>query len=213
MIAIHTTKKLYAKLTTVASMKKCEIEESEANTLDSADPASRLGNDNPLSGWHANLLILQRRNCILLVHDATRFPLFIKGLVKADFAHFDRLFADALMNTLLKLDASETQLDTAAALLAPCRFDSDCNRSVQGTMNRMAGDLEHMLWIEEARLEDICSYATGAWLADRPCTVKGQKDWIRPDRAMLALLNRVANAVPAKQNVVHLEDYLSWRDG
>jgi hypothetical protein len=30
---------------------------------------------------------------------------------------------------------------------------------------------------------------------------------------MLALLNRVANAVPAKQNVVHLEDYLSWRDG
>jgi hypothetical protein len=194
-------------------MKQCEIEESEANTLDSADPASRLGNDNPLSGWHANLLILQRRNCILLVHDATRFPLFIKGLVKADFAHFDRLFADALMNTLLKLDASETQLDTAAALLAPCRFDSDCNRSVQGTMNRMAGDLEHMLWIEEARLEDICSYATGAWLADRPCTVKGQKDWIRPDRAMLALLNRVANAVPAKQNVVHLEDYLSWRDG
>jgi hypothetical protein len=194
-------------------MKQCEIEESEANTLDSADPASRLGNDNPLSGWHANLLILQRRNCILLVHDATRFPLFIKGLVKADFAHFDRLFADALMNTLLKLDASETQLDTAAALLAPCRFDSDCNRSVQGTMNRMAGDLEHMLWIEEARLEDICSYATGAWLADRPCTVKGQKDWIRPDRAMLALLNRVANAVPAKQNVVQLADYLSSRDG
>jgi hypothetical protein len=213
MIAIHTTKKLYAKLPTVASMKQCEIEESEANTLDSADPASRLGNDNPLSGWHANLLILQRRNCILLVHDATRFPLFMKGLVKADFAHFDRLFADVLMNTLLKLDASQTQLDTAAALLAPCRFDSDCNRSVQGTMNRMAGDLEHMLWIEEARLEDICSYATGAWLADRPCTVKGQKDWIRPDRAMLALLNRVANAVPAKQNVVHLEDYLSWRDG
>jgi hypothetical protein len=94
MIAIHTTKKLYAKLPTVASMKQCEIEESEANTLDSADPASRLGNDNPLSGWHANLLILQRRNCILLVHDATRFPLFMKGLVKADFAHFDRLFAD-----------------------------------------------------------------------------------------------------------------------
>jgi hypothetical protein len=29
----------------------------------------------------------------------------------------------------------------------------------------------------------------------------------------LALLNRVANAVPAKQNVVQLADYLSSRDG
>lgn len=160
-----------------------------------------------LSDWHANLLIIQRRNCVILVHDATRFPLFIKGLLKADFANFDRLFADALMNTLLKLGAKQSQLDTAAALLAPCRFDTNCDRSVQGTMNQMAGDFEHMLWFEEARLEDICSYATGAWLADRPCTVKGQKDCIWPDRAMLALLNRVGDTAPTKQNVIQLADY------
>ncbi len=201
MIAIHATKKLYAKLPTLTSV------------LDSAGAASRLHDDNPLSGWHANLLTLQRRNCVLLVHDATRFPLFIKGLLKADFANFDRLFADALMNTLLRLNASQSQLDAAASLLAPCCFDTNCDRSVQGTMNQMAGDFERMLWIEEARLEDICSYSTGAWLADRPCTVKGQKDCIWPDRAMLALLNRVGNTAPAKHNVVQLGDYLSSRDG
>lgn len=124
-----------------------------------------------------------------LVHIATRFPLFIKGLVKADFARFDELFADALMNTLLKLGTNQTQLDTAATLQAPCRFDTDCNRSVQGTLNQMAGDIQHMLRFEAARLEDICSYRTGAWLADRPCTVKGQKDCIWPNKAMLALLS------------------------
>lgn len=90
---------------------------------------------------------------------------------------------------------------------------TNCDRSVQGTMNQMAGDFERMLWFEEAKLEDICSYSTGAWLADRPCTVKGQKDCIWPDRAMLALLNRVGNTAPAKQNVVQLADYLSSRDG
>lgn len=100
------------------------------------------------------------------MHDVTRFPLFIKGLLKADFTNFDRLFADALMNTLLKLDAIQSQLDTAAGLLAPCHFDNNCDRSVQGTMNQMAGDIEHMLWYDDAKLEEIISYATAAWLAD-----------------------------------------------
>lgn len=190
MITIHATKKLYAKLPVTVS------------TSDSVESATGVTSDNPLSGWHGNLLTLQRRHCVLLVHDATRFPLFIKGLLKADFANFDRLFADALMNTLLKLDASQSQLDTAAALLAPCRFDTHCDRSVQGTMNQMAGNFEHMLWFEEAKLEDICSYSTGAWLADRPCRVKGQKDCIWPDRAMLALLNRIGTTAPAQQNVI-----------
>ena len=216
MITIHATKKLYAKLPTLAG------------ALDSVGSASRPQSElfshtptlvlrereqNPLSGWHSNLLIIQRRNCVLLVHDATRFPLFIKGLLKTDFANFDRLFADALMNTLLKLGASQTQLNTAAALLAPCHFDTDCNRSVQGTMNQMAGEFEHRLWFDKARLEDICSHATGAWLADRPCTVKGQKECIWPDRAMLMLLDRAEDAAPAKQNVAQLADYSNSRDG
>lgn len=207
MITIHATKKLYAKLPGVAAKPPSE----SIPLTPTLSPGER--EQNPLSGWHANLLILQRRNCVLLVHDATRFPLFIKGLLKADFANFDRLFADALMNTLLKLGASQSQLDTAAALLAPCRFDTACDRSVQGTMNQMAGDFERMLWIEEARLEDICSYATGAWLADRPCTVKGHKGGVWPDRAMLALLSRAGNSTPAKQNVIQLADYLGSRDG
>ncbi len=50
----------------------------------------------------------------------------------------------------------------------------------------MAGDIEHMLWYNKAKIEDISSYRLGAKLADRPCTVKGQKDCIWPDKAMLA---------------------------
>lgn len=210
MITIHATKKLYAKLP--ISIQALANKDALPCTLD----ATQLPRENPLSGWHANLLTLQRRNCVLLVHDSTRFPLFVKGLLKADFANFDRLFADALMNTLLKLEASQEQLDCAAALLAPSRFDTECDRSVQGTMNQMVGDIEHMLWFEEASLDDINSYSTGAWLAYRPCRVKGQKDAIWPDRAMLALMNkaiRQINNTARKDNVVRLADYLSSRDG
>jgi len=49
-----------------------------------------------------------------------------------------------------------------------------------------------MLLLEQADLDAICSYRTGAWLTDRPCTVKGQKDCIWPDKAMLALRTSLA---------------------
>ncbi|MBX2808375.1 MAG: hypothetical protein KTR20_07035 [Cellvibrionaceae bacterium] len=92
MITLHATKKLYAKLPlTEDGLIKGKI--SEVEQVSTAE-------HNSLSGWHANLITLERRNCVLLVHDTTRFPLFIKQLVKADFARFNWYFQDALMNTL-----------------------------------------------------------------------------------------------------------------
>lgn len=203
MITIHATKKLHAKLPLNADGLLPNHPGPAAEPVVTA---------NPLSGWHANLLTLQRHNCVLLVHDATRFPLFIKALVKADFAHFNEYFADTLMNTLLKARANQQQLDAAASLLAPCRFDTVCNRSVQGTLNHMAGDIEHMLLYDSARLEEISAYCTGAWLADRPCNAKGVKGCIWPQDAMLALLSQPVSHVapettPRSSNVIHLSDY------
>lgn len=203
MITIHATKKLHAKLPLDAEGRLSS--KHAASTASSPSIAI-----NPLSGWHANLLTLQRRNCVLLVHDATRFPLFIKGLLKADFANFNWHFEDALMNTLLKLGANQQQLDAAAAILAPCQFDTICNRSVQGTLNQMAGNIEHMLRLNSARLEDVSAYKTGAWLADRPCSVKGVKDCIWPQKAMLELLSDASpdhDTTAQSGNIVQLADY------
>jgi len=202
MITIHTTKKFHAKLPLNA-----EGLLTGKATLPHSLPSIA---NNPLSGWHANLITLQRRNCVLLVHDATRFPLFIKSLLKADFAEFNWHFSDSLMNTLLKLGANQQNLDSAAALLAPCQFDRVCNRSVQGTMNRMAGDIEHMLWFDNAKLEDVSAYKTGAWLAEKPCRVKGLKDWLWPQKAILELLSDASphnDAAAQSSNVVQLAAY------
>lgn len=208
MITIHATKKLHAKLPLNADGL---LPNHPCPTTESVVTA------NQLSGWHANLLTLQRRNCVLMVHDATRFPLFIKALVKADFAHFNEYFADTLMNTLLKAGANQQQLDAAASLLAPCRFDTVCNRSVQGTLNHMAGDIEQLLWYDSARLEEISAYRTGAWLADRPCNVKGVKGYIWPQDAMLALLSQPVSqveseAISRSSNVIQLSDYRGTPD-
>ena len=203
MTTIHATKKLHSKL---------PLDDQGFILSKDSDlqPDQDITTINPLSHWHANLITLQRRNCILLVHDATRFPIFIKGLVKADFARFNWLFEDGLMNTLLKVGASQQQLDMAASLLSPCQFDTHCNRSVQGAMNQMKGDLEYRLWYDNAKLEDFNSYRTGAWLADRPCTVKGLKDCIWPIKAMLKLLSGGDSSSSFKErgdNILNLSDY------
>lgn len=178
MIKVHATKKLLARLPVDGKGLLPKGEESQ--------PAAT---PSPLSGWHANLLQLQDQNCILFTHDTTRFPVFIPCLRKEDFAALDWYFQDTLMNTLLKACASQEQLDAAAAQLSGLCFDSDCDRSVQGTMNQMKGDLEHKLWYDRLDVQELLPYSTSVWLADRPCTVKGHKDCVWPIKAMFALLD------------------------
>ncbi len=181
MIRLHCTKKLLAKLPLHAS-----------GSLKRKRPLPHAANDeseSPLSRWHANLLTIQRRNCVLFVHDRTRFPLLATCLTKPDLAELDWWFQDAFMNTLLKSGATEAQMDAAERALAELVCDSECDRSVQATMNRMGQDLEHQIWYDRLSISDLAPYRTGAWLADRPCTIKGIKGWIWPQREMLALLD------------------------
>lgn len=184
MIRIHATKKLLAKL----PVDEDGLLPVQVKT-EHLYPASISETDNPLNHWHGNLLTLQRRNCILLVHDETRFPLFIPCLTKPDFKNLQWHFDDALMNTLLKIGANQAQLDNAAKLLQPLVFDSNNNRSVQGTLNRMAENIDHRLYFDNVDVQDLSPYRIGAWLAERPCNVKGQKDYIWPKKAILALLS------------------------
>ena len=180
MIPLHCTKKLLAKLQLLEDGRL----RSRKPTLSVVrDPAT-----NPLSGWHANLILLQRRQCVLFVHDATRFPVFVPALKKNDFAELDWYFQDGFMNTLLKVGAEDRHMKVAEKLLAPLVCDNDCNRSVQGTLNQMGQDMGHMLDYDDASVTDLSPYRTSAWLADRPCTMKGVRDCIWPVRAMLELL-------------------------
>jgi len=180
MIRLHCTKKLLAKL-------PCDAD-GRLKTPRALPHAANDEGESPLSGWHANLILLQRRQCVLFVHDATRFPVFVPALKKDDFADLDWFFQDGFMNTLLKVGADQRHMDAAEKMLAPLVCDNDCNRSVQGTLNQMGQDLGFMLEYDRASVMDLSPYKTGAWLAERPCNAKGVRDCIWPSRAMLELL-------------------------
>jgi len=198
MITCYSTQKLLAKLPVAPDGLLPE----GSKLLASMDFVI---DQNPLSGWHGNLITISRRQCILMVHSATRFPVLMIGLTKKDFATFDYLFSDALINTLLKVGANEHQMEAATQLLAPLSFvassaDKINGRSVQGTSNQMKGDFEHMLAYDNLDIMNVSAYRTAAWLADRPCSVKctdegaakSKKDCIWPIKAMFDLLDNIA---------------------
>jgi len=147
---------------------------------------------NPLSHWHGNLVTLQRRNCVLLVHDETRFPLVLPALTKPDFVELNDRFDDALMNTLLKFGAEGSHMETAHRYLRPLQVDTQCSRSVQGTLNRMKEEFDHLLHYDQLNVAEITGYNAGAWLAESPRTVKG-RGYLWPHKEMMGLLSRLAS--------------------
>lgn len=182
MISIHATQKLY---------KKFLLDEHGQLKQDPMSPIApeKTVDINPLRDWHANLVTIQRRNCVLLVHDQTRFTVFIPCLTKKEFGAFQHEFEYAFMNTILKCGANDQQMDTAHRLLEKIEIDTDCDRSVQGTLNQMVQYAKHMFLYDETDVTQVTGHRLGAHLADTPCTVKGRKDTVWPKSEMLALLS------------------------
>lgn len=185
MIRLHCTQKLLAQLPLDGSGRLPEPPPSY--------PSDGGDGESLLSGWHGHVLRIQRRHCVLLVHDATRFPVFIPALMKRDLAKLDLHLAHSFMNTLLKSGADDQLMDSAQRALSPLVCDAQCNPSVQATMNQMVQDLRFLVEHQQINIADITGYRIGAWLADRPCTVKGHKGCIWPQQAMLELLSHAAN--------------------
>jgi hypothetical protein len=181
VIHLHATRKLFAKLPVDAAGRIPLTPRTEWLR----EQAPRAG--NPLTHWHGNLVTIQRRQCILLVHDETRFPVFLPCMTKPDIAELNDRFIDGFINTLLKCGADDALLDAAQAYMAPLQADTSCSRSVQGTLNRMAFETEHMLHYQGVDVREITGNRVGAWLADTPWNIKG-RGHVWPNKEMLALL-------------------------
>lgn len=82
-------------------------------------------------------------------------------------------------------------INTAATNYQPPTFDTTCNRSVQGTMNPVAQEIDYGLYYKSTSVADISPYRYSADLSHRPCGMKGQKDYIWPDKEMRDLLSRL----------------------
>ena len=92
----------------------------------------------PLGGWHANLLLLNRRKCVLFTNDQTRYSFLVAGLKKPDFQLLDEVFRQNLFKCLIRDEFSQEAIEKVLDEICDIAFTKTSSRSVLGTMNDMA---------------------------------------------------------------------------
>lgn len=79
MITIHATKKLFDKLPVG----------DDGLLAQACSGGERNGDSVSLGEWTAHVMNIERRQCVLLVHHTTRFPVFIPAVRKPDLAKLE----------------------------------------------------------------------------------------------------------------------------
>jgi len=105
-------------------------------------PASLIDTSASGESWHASLLRIERRKCVLFAHDATLYSVFVPGLKKPEFERLDEVFGQRLFKTLLWDEFSQDWIERALEACRTIRFTRSNNRSVLGSMNEMRFHVE-----------------------------------------------------------------------
>jgi hypothetical protein len=89
--------------------------------------------------------VIDRRQCVLFCHDASRYCLFLPGVRAPQFEELGRWHRDLLLASLAAEGVEEGLLATLERALGPPHFDTATDRSVLSSMNVARGDLDGML--------------------------------------------------------------------
>lgn len=106
-----------------------------------------------LGSWHANLLRIDRRKCVLFTHDKTLYTFFVAGLTKPQFQNFDEVFRQNLFRSLVSENLPQKQIEIFLDDIRKIEITKTNNRSVLGSMNDLAFQLKYQI-VDEGGLLD-----------------------------------------------------------
>jgi len=152
-------------------------------------PASSEGPDRRLWDWHGNLILLDRRQCVMFCHDLTRYVLFLPGLHAAEFKELGRLHRELFLSTIAALGVSSSQLARLALLLGPLQVDCRTDRSVLRSLRVALDDLQFGYLPRVPNVLDLDPLAMSHQLNKRPCMAEKVLIW--PGEAMKKLVEEV----------------------
>jgi hypothetical protein len=93
---------------------------------------------DPITLWHANLLTLDRRKCVLFTNDQTRYSFLVSGLKKPDFQRLGEIFLDNLFRCMLNEGIPQKGVEKVLNTCSSYCFTKTSSKSVLGTMNDIA---------------------------------------------------------------------------
>jgi hypothetical protein len=93
---------------------------------------------DPITLWHANLLTLDRRKCVLFTNDQTRYSFLVPGLKKPDFQRIGEIFLDNLFRCMLNEGIAQKGVENVLNKCSTYCFTKTSSKSVLGSMNDIA---------------------------------------------------------------------------
>jgi len=110
-----------------------------------AKPSEKIISSNEVGSWHANLLRIDRRKCILFTHDVTLYSFLVTGLKIPHFKNFREVFGQNLFKNLLWENLSQNQIEIVLDEHREINIAKTNNRSVLGSMNDLVFQLKYRI--------------------------------------------------------------------
>jgi len=98
-----------------------------------------------LGSWHANLIYIDRRKCILFVNDKTLFNFLAPDVRKAEITDLGKLFLSYLTCVLASENIEDSVIDKVLSEYRDLAFSGTSNKSVLGSMNDLAFHYKHLI--------------------------------------------------------------------
>lgn len=110
------------------------------------EPVEKQSRASFINDWHANLIRIDRRKCVLLTNDSSLYTIVIPGLRKRDFENFAELVAHSLFKNFLAEGLDQKSLELILSEVKEIKYTKTSSRTVLGSMNDLAYHVRY--WIE-----------------------------------------------------------------
>jgi hypothetical protein len=102
------------------------------------DPKSESAGESGLGPWHANLIHIDRRKCVLFANDATLFNFIVPGVGRAEIRELGELFRTWLQTVVAEEGLSQPTRERLQNEYVDVGYGPSRSRSVLGSMNDLA---------------------------------------------------------------------------
>jgi len=101
-----------------------------------------------LGPWHANLIYIDRRKCILLVNDKTLFNFIIPDVSRAQIQKLDKLFKGYFECVLSEEGFGTADKERIMTEYQEIEYSNTNSKSVLGSMNDLAFNYKYLILSE-----------------------------------------------------------------
>jgi hypothetical protein len=108
-------------------------------------PLEKPAFSNDVGSWHANLIRVDRRKCVLFTNDATLYSFLVPGLKKPQFENFREVFGQNLFKNLRWENIPQDQIEIVLDEHRDIIIAKTYNRSVLGSMNDLTYHLKYRI--------------------------------------------------------------------